>query len=211
MLETRSTKADGRMPHAAGGAAALPRRGSLRDKASPGATCATAARWKGAGVETCAASAFRRNKSQEVFTRAPVQIQDGLRDFAHVQAAGRHHRWETEVQMLTTFEPLGRDGLVVSVFGDLDTDDMASLRERLFACVDMGFRRTFIDMGRCRLLDWSGLDVLIETARRADGREVAVLSPTRELRTILDVSGLSIAMPIYRSRAEALRQPLAVA
>ncbi len=113
--------------------------------------------------------------------------------------------------MLTTFEALGKDGLAVSVFGDLSRKDTAALQERLFTYVDMGFRRTFVDMSHCRLLDWSGLDVLIETARRADGREVAVLSPTRELRRILEATGLSVALPIYTSRDEALRRDLAVA
>jgi anti-anti-sigma factor len=108
------------------------------------------------------------------------------------------------LQMLTTFEALGRDGLVVSVFGELGEGDAPALQQRLFTYVDMGFRRTFLDMSRCRLLDWTGLDVLIANARHADGREVAVLSPTRHLRRLLEATGLSVALPVYASREEAL-------
>jgi len=111
--------------------------------------------------------------------------------------------------MLTTFEAFGKDGLVVSVFGELGEKDAPTLVERLFSYVDMGFRRTFVDMSRCRLLDWSALDVLVVCARRADGREVAVLSPTRELRRLLEATGLSVALPIYGSRAEALQRAVA--
>lgn len=111
--------------------------------------------------------------------------------------------------MLTTFEALGKDGLVVSVFGDLDEQDAPALIERLFSFVDMGFRRTFVDMSRCTLMDWSALDVLIECARRADGREVAVLAPTRELRKVLEATGLSVALPIYGTRAEAAERAVA--
>ena len=111
--------------------------------------------------------------------------------------------------MLTTFEALGTDGLVVSVFGELGEKDAPALVERLFSFVDMGFRRTLVDMSRCRLLDWSALDVLIECARRADGREVAVLSPTHELRRVLEATGLSVALPMYGSRTEALQRAVA--
>lgn len=111
--------------------------------------------------------------------------------------------------MLLTFEALGKDGLIVSVFGELGEADAPALLERLFTFVDMGFRRTFLDMGRCRLRDWSALDVLVACARRADGREVAVLTPTRELRRLLEATGLNVAVPVYGSRAEALQQAVA--
>lgn len=113
--------------------------------------------------------------------------------------------------MLTTFEPLGRDGLVVSVFGDVSRDNAAALQERLFSFVDMGFRHTFLDMKGVRLLHWSCLDVLVACARRADGREVAVLAPSRELRRLLEATGLSLSVPVYATRSEALRRAAAVA
>jgi anti-anti-sigma factor len=113
--------------------------------------------------------------------------------------------------MLTTFEPLGRDALLVSVFGDLSRDSAEALQERLFSLVDMGFRHTFLDMHGVRLLHWSCLDVLVACARRADRREVAVLAPSRELRRLLEATGLSLALPVYATRADAARKAVAVA
>jgi anti-anti-sigma factor len=113
--------------------------------------------------------------------------------------------------MLVTYEVLGPDNLVVSVFGELGKEEAPELTDQLLSFVDMGFHRTLLDMSRCRLLDWSGLDVLLDGARHADGREVGIVAPTRELRRILEATGLSVALPIYASREEATERALAVA
>ncbi len=113
--------------------------------------------------------------------------------------------------MLVTYEVSGPATLIVSVFGDLGEDQAPELTDQLLAFVDMGFHRTLVDTACCRFTDWSGLDVLVAAARRADGREVGVLAPSRELRRLLDATGLSVALPLYPSRSALGEPALAVA
>jgi anti-anti-sigma factor len=113
--------------------------------------------------------------------------------------------------MLVTYEVSDRATLVVSVFGDLGEDQVPELTDQLLGFIDLGFHRTLVDVARCRFTDWSGVDVLLAAARRAGGREVGILAPTRELRRLLDAIGLSVALPVYASRDAARDLVLAVA
>jgi anti-anti-sigma factor len=113
--------------------------------------------------------------------------------------------------MLITYEVPAPTTLIVSVFGELGEDQAPELTDQLLSFVDMGFHRTLVDMSRCRLTDWSGLDVLVAAARHAGGREVGILAATRELRRLLEATGLSVALPAYASRDQAREQALAVA
>jgi anti-anti-sigma factor len=113
--------------------------------------------------------------------------------------------------MLITYEVPAATTLIVTVFGELGEEQAPELTDQLLSFVDMGFHRTLVDMGSCRLTDWSGLDVLVAAARYADGREVGILAPTRDLRRLLEATGLSVALPTYASRGQAGEPELAVA
>jgi anti-sigma B factor antagonist len=94
----------------------------------------------------------------------------------------------------------GRDGAVVAALGgDLDIAAVPAVRERLLGLLRPGASRLVIDMSAVRYADASGLEVLVNTLRRAvllgGTLRLAALQP--EVARVLAATGLSRHLGTY--------------
>lgn len=94
----------------------------------------------------------------------------------------------------------GRDGVVIAALGgDLDIAAVPAVRERLLGLLRPGTIRLVIDMSAVRYADASGLEVLVNTRRRAvllgGTLHLAALQP--EVARVLTASGLSRRLGTY--------------
>jgi len=94
----------------------------------------------------------------------------------------------------------GRDGAVVTALsGDLDLAAVPAVRERLLGVLRPGTVRLVIDMSAVRYADASGLEVLVNTRRRAvllgGTLRLAALRP--EVARVLAATGLSRCLGTY--------------
>lgn len=94
----------------------------------------------------------------------------------------------------------GRDGVVIAALGgDLDIAAVPAVREWLLGLLRPGAIRLVIDMSAVRYADASGLEVLVNTRRRAvllgGTLHLAALQP--EVARVLTASGLSRRLGTY--------------
>ena len=94
----------------------------------------------------------------------------------------------------------GRDGVVIAALGgELDIAAVPAVRERLLGLLRPGAIRLVIDMSAVRYADASGLEVLVNTRRRAvllgGTLHLAALRP--EVARVLTASGLSRRLGTY--------------
>jgi anti-sigma B factor antagonist len=94
----------------------------------------------------------------------------------------------------------GRDGAVIAALGgDLDIAAVPAVRERLLGLLRPGASRLVVDMSAVRYADASGLEVLVNTRRRAvllgGTLRLAALQP--EVARVLTASGLSRRLGTY--------------
>jgi anti-sigma B factor antagonist len=91
------------------------------------------------------------------------------------------------------------DVVVVALAGDLDITAVPAMRERLLSLLRPGASRLVIDMSAVRYADASGLDILVNTRRRAvllgGTLHLAALQP--EVARLLMVTGLSRHLGAY--------------
>ena len=99
----------------------------------------------------------------------------------------------------TNAVPAPRDGIVVALESDLDIAAVPALRERLLRLLRPGASRLVADMAAVRYADASGLEVLLNTQRRAvllgGTLRLAALRP--EVAEVLHVTGLSRQLATY--------------
>jgi anti-sigma B factor antagonist len=92
-----------------------------------------------------------------------------------------------------------RDSAVVALGGDLDIGAVPAVRERLLGLLRPGASRLVIDMSAVRYADASGLEVLVNTRRRAvllgGTLRLAALQP--EVARVLAATGLTRHLGIY--------------
>jgi anti-sigma B factor antagonist len=76
--------------------------------------------------------------------------------------------------------------------GDLDLSTAAQLYERLDELARAGFNHVALDLSDLQFLDSTGLSVLLTEHKRAEsvGGELVILSPTRKVRRVLQITGL---------------------
>ena len=94
----------------------------------------------------------------------------------------------------------GRDGAVIAALGgDLDIAAVPAVRERLLGLLRPGATRLVIDMSAVRYADASGLEVLVNTRRRAvllgGTLRLAALQP--QVARVLIAAGLSRRLGTY--------------
>ncbi len=96
--------------------------------------------------------------------------------------------------------------IVVSVNGTVDLASAPSLRTELEQRLTHASPKLVIDLSGVDYIDSYGLGVLVEAmkrARHAEG-EVRLCAPRAEVRTVLDVTGLSGRILVLPSRRDAL-------
>ena len=71
------------------------------------------------------------------------------------------------------------DHCVVSIAGELDAATVQSLRERLDELTDRGWRRLIVDAAKIRIVEFSGVEVLLQilSRLRQQGTQIT-LSPS---------------------------------
>jgi anti-sigma B factor antagonist len=95
----------------------------------------------------------------------------------------------------------------VDADGEIDVFTCGPLRDRLLALVDEGHSGLVVNLGRVSFIDSAGLGVLVAVWHRLcpfDG-VLALAAPSPRVRGVLDTTGLTKAVSIYESTAEAVQ------
>jgi anti-sigma B factor antagonist len=101
------------------------------------------------------------------------------------------------------------DGVaVVTVTGDVDVATCAALRDSLLQVIaDENFRGLVVNLAGVSFIDSTGIGVLVGVWRRtkATDGDLALASPSRQAQSVLDATGLTKVLSIYRSEEEAVQ------
>ena len=98
------------------------------------------------------------------------------------------------------------DAVLLTVEGDLDMDTATELQHHLANQLHHGRRHFLLDIAGVPFMDSSGMNIVLRAYQEV--REISggvyVISPTPAVRRILDLTGVSITVPIVGSVEEAL-------
>ncbi|MFD5818555.1 STAS domain-containing protein [Streptomyces sp. NPDC127038] len=86
---------------------------------------------------------------------------------------------------------------LVTVAGELDVETAPELKDRLADQVRGGRRHLLLDLSAVPFMDSSGINALLkahDVAGRAGGG-VCLVSPAQAVRRVLDITGVSLAIP----------------
>jgi len=102
---------------------------------------------------------------------------------------------------------LGDGAEVVQVAGELDLCSTHTFKEHLASAVDSDAAVVVVDLTEISFIDSTGLSLLAVQARRAalGGPVLAVVCPDGRVRKLLTMTGLDQVVPVYSTRAAALR------
>ncbi|MFF7487189.1 STAS domain-containing protein [Streptomyces luteogriseus] len=98
------------------------------------------------------------------------------------------------------------DVALITVDGYLDVDTATEFQAHLANQLHHGRRHFLIDLASVPFMDSSGMNIILrvyQETRKTEG-SVHVISPTPAVRRILDLTGVSITVPISESVDEAL-------
>ncbi|HUR48323.1 MAG TPA: STAS domain-containing protein [Acidimicrobiales bacterium] len=99
----------------------------------------------------------------------------------------------------------GGDETTVSVSGELDAYTAPQLRKILDEIIDGSVASVVVDLRSTSFIDSTGLGVLVGAARKArshDG-ELIVDSPAHSVHRVLQITGLTLSIPVRNAPAEA--------
>lgn len=97
---------------------------------------------------------------------------------------------------------------VVEVTGELDVSTSGLLRERLLRVVTDGRHRDLVvNLAGVNFIDSAGTGVLVGVWHRVQATDgtLALAAPARQVRGILDLTGLATVLPVYDTEAEAVQ------
>jgi anti-sigma B factor antagonist len=101
------------------------------------------------------------------------------------------------------------DGVtVVTVTGDVDVATCAALRDSLLQVIaGENFRGLVVNLAGVSFIDSTGIGVLVGVWRRtkATDGDLALASPSRQAQSVLDATGLTKVLSIYRREEEAVQ------
>ena len=105
-------------------------------------------------------------------------------------------------------EPMGRDGAIVSVAGELDMLTVPRLREELNEAIERGVRRLVLDLGEVSFIDSVSLAAIVNTRRRlgAGGRVGVVIEEGSYAMLIFEIGGLDSIVELFSTRDSAVAQ-----
>ncbi|MHA6764061.1 STAS domain-containing protein [Streptacidiphilus sp. PAMC 29251] len=101
----------------------------------------------------------------------------------------------------------GPERAVVSVRGELDINTATMLHHQLAVQLGQGRRHLVLDLAQVPFMDSSGLTILIRAMKetRNVGGSLSLAAPTPPVRRILDLTGISLTIPLYADVTEALQ------
>jgi stage II sporulation protein AA (anti-sigma F factor antagonist) len=109
--------------------------------------------------------------------------------------------------LLTVEVTLPREDVaLLTVGGYLDIDTGTALRHHLAVQIGHGRRHFVLDLSEVPFMDSSGMNVLLWAYQqvRGVGGGVHVASPTPEVRRVLELTGVSLTVPVSGSVDDAL-------
>lgn len=95
---------------------------------------------------------------------------------------------------------------VLAPVGELDLASAPQVRQEGMRLVSGGVRQVVLDLGGVDFVDSMGLSVLVGLRKRLAtvGGALRVARPGDQARRVLDLTGLSLAVPVFDSLDEAL-------
>jgi stage II sporulation protein AA (anti-sigma F factor antagonist) len=100
------------------------------------------------------------------------------------------------------------DVALITVEGYLDVDTATELQHHLANQLHHGRRHFLLDLSEVPFMDSSGMNIILRTyqeTRDLPG-SVHIISPTPAVRRVLDLTGVSITVPVSQSTEEALER-----
>lgn len=100
------------------------------------------------------------------------------------------------------------DVALLTVEGYLDVDTATEFQHHLANQLHHGRRHFLLDLSAVPFMDSSGMNIILrvyQEARELPG-SVHIISPTSAVRRILDLTGVSITVPVSESMEEALER-----
>jgi stage II sporulation protein AA (anti-sigma F factor antagonist) len=98
------------------------------------------------------------------------------------------------------------DVALLKVTGYLDVDTATEFQHHLANQLHHGRRHFLLDLSEVPFMDSSGMNIILrvyQEARELPG-SVHIISPTAAVRRVLDLTGVSITVPVSESVDEAL-------
>ncbi|MER5451646.1 STAS domain-containing protein [Streptomyces sp. NPDC059690] len=98
------------------------------------------------------------------------------------------------------------DVALITVQGYLDADTATEFQHHLANQLHHGRRHFLLDLSEVPFMDSSGMNIILrvyQQARELPG-SVHIIAPTPAVRRILDLTGVSITVPVSESTEEAL-------
>ena len=98
------------------------------------------------------------------------------------------------------------DVALITVEGYLDVDPATEFQHHLANQLHHGRRHFLLDLSSVPFMDSSGMNIILRVYQEARGLpgSVHIISPTPAVRRILDLTGVSITVPVSESLDEAL-------
>lgn len=98
------------------------------------------------------------------------------------------------------------DTALISVRGYLDVDTATEFQAHLANQLHHGRRHFLLDLSEVPFMDSSGMNIILRVYQevRDGGGSVHVIDPTSAVRRILDLTGVSITVPISPTAEDAL-------
>ena len=105
-----------------------------------------------------------------------------------------------------TTEPMGPEGAVVAVTGELDMLTVPALREELNAVIEGGIRRVVLDLTDVSFIDSVSLAAIVTTRRRLGegGRVGVVIEEGSYAMLIFEIGGLDSVVELFPTRERAV-------
>jgi anti-sigma B factor antagonist len=105
-----------------------------------------------------------------------------------------------------TTEPMGQDGAIVAVTGELDMLTVPALRNELDSVVEGGIRRIVIDLSAVSFIDSVSLAAIVTTRRRLGegGRVGVVIEEGSYAMLIFEIGGLDSVVELFPTRERAV-------
>lgn len=98
---------------------------------------------------------------------------------------------------------------VVTVEGELDMNTATDLERELEGPAAAAQARLLIDLSRCEFIDSTGIALIVRSwqARDGDGNgQFALCGIGRQVKRVLDITGLEETIPTHPSREQALER-----
>lgn len=97
-----------------------------------------------------------------------------------------------EIAVDTQVDPTGV--LIVSVSGELDSSNAASLEANVASVASEHTKRVIFDLSALRFMDSAGIAVLVGVAARVNA--VQLREPSQAVRRVVELTGLSGVLPL---------------